>query len=96
MQHDGATTRGCHFEDKRQAMRFHQLEVWNGATGDRNKKVLRDFGRLLPELDIDDAVRSATYDLARRAHSARILIPITDILIAACRRHDQVELEHRR
>jgi hypothetical protein len=31
------------------------LELWNGAGGDRDKKVLRDFERLLPELVIDDA-----------------------------------------
>ena len=30
-----------------------RLELWNGAGGDREKKVLRDFERLLPELAIE-------------------------------------------
>jgi predicted nucleic acid-binding protein len=71
-----------------------RLELWNGAGGDRDKKVLRDFDRLLPELAIDNAVWSAAFDLARRARSAGISVPATDILIAACARHHQVELEH--
>jgi predicted nucleic acid-binding protein len=71
-----------------------RLELWNGAGGDRDKKVLRDFERLLPELAIDDAVWSAAFDLARRARSARVSVPATDIVIAACADHHQVELEH--
>jgi len=71
-----------------------RLELWNGAGGDRDKKVLRDFERLLPELDIDDAVWSRAFDLARRARAAGISAPATDILIAACARQHQVELEH--
>jgi predicted nucleic acid-binding protein len=71
-----------------------RLELWNGAGGERDKKVLRDFERLLPELAIDLAVWSAAYDLARRARSAGVSVPATDILIAACARHHQVDLEH--
>ncbi len=71
-----------------------RLELWNGAAGDRDKKVLRDFDRLLPELAIDPAVWNAAYDLARRARSAGVSAPATDILIAACARHHHVELEH--
>lgn len=71
-----------------------RLELWNGAGGVRDKKVLRDFERLLPELGIDRAVWSAAFDLARRARSAGVSVPATDILIAACARHHQVELEH--
>jgi predicted nucleic acid-binding protein len=70
------------------------LELWNGAGGDRDKKVLRDFERLLPELAIDAAVWNAAFDLARRARSSGISVPATDILIAACARHHDVGLEH--
>jgi predicted nucleic acid-binding protein len=70
------------------------LELWNGAGGDRDRKVLRDFERLLPELGIDSAVWNAAFDLARRARSAGISVPATDILIAVCARHHDVELEH--
>jgi predicted nucleic acid-binding protein len=70
-----------------------RLELWNGAGGDREKKVLRDFERVLPELVIDDAVWLGAFDLARRARSARVSIPATDLLIAACAKRHEVELE---
>jgi predicted nucleic acid-binding protein len=71
-----------------------RLELWNGAGGDRDKKVLRAFERLLPELAIDDDVWNAAFELARRARAAGISVPATDLLIAACARRHEVELEH--
>jgi predicted nucleic acid-binding protein len=71
-----------------------RLELWNGAGGDRERKVLREFERLLPELAIDQPVWNAAHDLARRARSAGISIPATHILITACARHHQAEIEH--
>ena len=71
-----------------------RLELWNGAGGDREKKVLRDFEKVLPELIIDETVWLEAYDLARRARVAGVSIPATDLLIAACARHHEVELEH--
>ena len=71
-----------------------RLELWNGAGGDRERKVLKEFERLLPELVIDGAVWGVAYELAPRARSASISIPATDILITACARHHRVEIEH--
>jgi predicted nucleic acid-binding protein len=71
-----------------------RLELWNGAGGDREKKVLRDFEKLLPELSIDDQVWRAAFELARRARTAGVSIPATDVLIAACARHHSADLEH--
>lgn len=70
-----------------------RLELWNGAAGDRDRKILRDFEAVLPELAIDDQVWSAAYDLARRARSAGATVPATDILVAACARRHGVALE---
>ena len=70
-----------------------RLELWNGAGGDREKKVLRDFERALPELAINEDVWSGAYELARRARAAGVYVSATDLLIAACARHHQVELE---
>jgi predicted nucleic acid-binding protein len=70
-----------------------RLELWNGAGGDREKKVLRDFERVLPELVIDDAVWLGAFDLARRARAAGASIPATDLLIAACAKRHEVALE---
>jgi predicted nucleic acid-binding protein len=70
-----------------------RLELWNGAGGSREKKVIRDFEKLLPELAITEAVWAGACDLARRARAAAVTIPATDLLIAACARHYSVELE---
>ena len=61
-----------------------QLELWNGARGQRERKVLREFVRTLPELPIDDEVWRVACDLARRGRYREITVPATDIVIAAC------------
>jgi predicted nucleic acid-binding protein len=71
-----------------------RLELWNGAGGEREKKALKDFERLLPELAIDDDVWRGAYEFARKARSAGVSIPATDLLIAACARRHDAELEH--
>lgn len=67
------------------------LELWNGARGDREKRVLREFERALPMLPIDAEVWLAANELARRARGGGLTLPATDLLIAACaRRHGAV------
>lgn len=70
-----------------------RLELWNGAAGDRDRKVLRDFEDVLLELAIDDDVWAGAYELARRARSAGVSVPASDILIAACARRHRADLE---
>lgn len=70
-----------------------RLELWNGAGGEREKKVLRDFERLLPELPISEEVWSAAAELARRARANAVTVPASDVLIAACARHYGASLE---
>ena len=70
-----------------------RLELWNGAAGDREKKILRDFEAVLPELAIDDEAWSVAYGLARDARSAGVSVPASDIVIAACARRHGAELE---
>jgi predicted nucleic acid-binding protein len=70
-----------------------RLELWNGAAGERDRTILRDFESVLPELPIDDAVWASAHDLARRARAAGISVPATDILIAACARRHGAKLE---
>jgi predicted nucleic acid-binding protein len=70
-----------------------RLELWNGAGGDREKKVLREFERLVPELAITPDVWNDAYDLARRCRAAGATIPATDLLIDACARHHGAALE---
>lgn len=70
-----------------------RLELWNGAGGDREKKVIRSLERVLPELAITDAVWTEACNLARRARAAAITVPATDLVIAACARYYSAELE---
>jgi predicted nucleic acid-binding protein len=58
------------------------------------KKALRDFERLLPEIAINADVWRGAYELARKARSGGVSIPATDLLIAACAQHHDAELEH--
>ncbi len=70
-----------------------RLELWNGAAGERDRRILRDFEAVLPELPIDAETWSGAYELARRARSTGVSVPATDILIAACARRHGAELE---
>ena len=70
-----------------------QLELWNGARGQQERKVLRDFARALPELPIDDRVWQVAYDLARQARTRGVTVPATDLIIAACARCHGATLE---
>lgn len=70
-----------------------QLELWNGAGGNQEKKVLRDFARVLPELPITDEVWQLAYDLARQARARGITMPAGDLVIAACARYHKADLE---
>ena len=71
-----------------------RLELSNGAGGDREKKVLREFERLVPELTITPDVWDKAHALARRCRAAGVSAPATDVLIAACAHHHGARLEH--
>jgi len=71
-----------------------RLELWNGAGGDREKKVLRQFERHVPELEFTGELWEVAYDVARRCRAAGVTVPATDLLIYACARHHGAMLEH--
>ena len=71
-----------------------QLELWNGARGEQEKRVLRDFESFLPELPIEKDVWQDAYKLARASRSRGVTAPATDLLIVACAQYHHVELEH--
>lgn len=70
------------------------LELWNGAGGSQERKVLRDLERHLPSLEIDGQTWQLACELARKAREKGVSIPATDLLIAACARQYGVRLEH--
>lgn len=61
-----------------------QLELWNGARGPKERTVLRRFGRVLPDLPVDDDVWTTAFDLGRRARARDVTVPAIDLVIAAC------------
>jgi predicted nucleic acid-binding protein len=71
-----------------------RLELWNGAAGAREKKVMREFERVLPELAISDNTWRLAVELARQCRAAGVTVPATDVLIAACAREHGARLEH--
>ncbi len=71
-----------------------RLELWNGARAGSDKKMLRDFERILPELPITEDVWNLAYSLAEKSRSAGVSIPGPDILIAACAQFHDAALEH--
>ena len=70
-----------------------QLELWNGARGDHELRVLRRFAAVLPVLPMDEEVWTAAYVLARRARRRGVTVPAADVAIAACARRHGADLE---
>ena len=70
-----------------------QLELWNGAHGGHEKRVLRRFADTLPVLPMDDEAWSAAYDLARHARAQGVTVPAADMAIAACALRHGARLE---
>jgi predicted nucleic acid-binding protein len=71
-----------------------RLELWNRARGEHEKKVLREFERLVPELPTVAPVWESAYELSRRCRTAGVTVPSTDMLIFACAQHYGAALEH--
>ena len=70
-----------------------RTELWIGARGDREKKILREYERALLELEIGPKVWDEACDLARRARAHGLTCPSPDVVIAACARHYQMDVE---
>ena len=70
-----------------------RLELWNGAGGAREKKVLREFDAALPLLPTTDAVWTRSRELATACRETGITVPATDLLIAACAFEHGVPIE---
>jgi predicted nucleic acid-binding protein len=72
-----------------------RLELWSRVGGDRERKILREYQSVLPDLLIDDAVWKLAQAMADRARRNGITVPASDLLIFACSRHHQVDIEHK-
>ena len=71
-----------------------RLELWAGVRSDQDRRILREYERVLPDLAITDQVWSLACDLGDRARRAGISAGAGDLLIAACARFHGAELEY--
>ena len=71
-----------------------RLELWHGARGEHEKRVIQDLERTLPDLDITPEVWRGACMLAQAARKGGQTVPATDLLVAACARHHGVALAH--
>lgn len=70
-----------------------RLELWNGAGSEREKKILREFEQVLPELAITADVWDQACELSRRARVRGITVPAIDLAIATCAQFHGADLE---
>jgi predicted nucleic acid-binding protein len=70
------------------------VELWNGAQGEAEKRVLRELQGVLPLLPIHAAVWLQAVSVAQKCRGAGVTAPVADVVIAACALHYGVEVEH--
>lgn len=71
-----------------------RVELWNGAGGSSERKMLRELERNLECLPTNSDVWKGAIDLARSCRRKGLTIPATDLVIAACASHHRVGLLH--
>ena len=70
------------------------LELWNGARGVAEHRMLRDLRNELEIVPTTAEVWDLASDLAQQCRRSGFTIPATDLLIAACAKHHNLQLVH--
>jgi len=71
-----------------------KLELWNGARGDREKRVLRELESAVPLVSCTQEVWEEAYRIARAVREKGQTVPATDLLIFACARFHHATILH--
>lgn len=71
-----------------------RLELWNGARGQAEQRMLRDLERELECVPTSSEVWQTARSLARACRRKGLTVPATDLLIAACADHHGLSLLH--
>ena len=71
-----------------------RLELWNGARGTAEKRMLEELEKELECLPTTAEVWQTAIALARACRTKGWTVPATDLLIAACAEHHSVDLLH--
>jgi predicted nucleic acid-binding protein len=71
------------------------LELWNGAQGADEHRILRELELTVEKVPTPPAIWEMACELARMCRKSGITAPATDVLIAACAEHHKLEILHR-
>ena len=71
-----------------------RLELWNGASGSRDHRLLREMEQQLETVPTPPEVWALARELTRLARSKGLTVPAADLVIAACAEHHQLGLVH--
>jgi len=70
------------------------VELWNGARGIKEKKILQEMEEELRLYPINEQVWAKARTLARRCREKGVTVPTSDIVIAACAANHQLSMEY--
>ena len=70
------------------------VELWHGARGDYEKKVLAEMEKEITCLPTTGGVWRLARDLARRCRTEGRTVPAADLVIASCAFFHDVRIEH--
>jgi len=71
-----------------------RVELWNGARGATDHRVLREMEEQLETVPTTPEVWTLARELARRARSKGITVSAADLVIAACADHHRLGIIH--
>ncbi len=71
-----------------------RLELWRGVTNDSERKTLRRYEALLPDYEITAETWTRAIQVADRGRAAGVTAPLADLLIFACAKINDLEIEH--
>jgi predicted nucleic acid-binding protein len=71
-----------------------RLELWRGVTNDSERKTLRRYDALLPDYEITAETWTRAIQIADRGRAAGITVSLADLLIFACARLNDLQIEH--
>lgn len=71
-----------------------RLELWRGVTHDSERRALRQYESILPDLEVTGEVWNLAIRLADRGRAAGVTAPLADLLIFACASIHGADLAH--
>ena len=72
-----------------------RLELWNGASGVEERRLLRSLEEHLSTVPTTPEVWALARGIARSLRDRGVTVPAADVLIAACARHHGLGLIHK-